>query len=218
VIERLWALLQELGGYIGANFDPVRDLADILLVTLGIYWLLLLIRGTRAVQVLVGLIVLIALSAASNVFQLITLRLILEPALVFGPIIIVILFQQDIRRALARVGRGFFPSVSAQQASQMLEEIVRAVQKLAQKRIGALIVLERETQLEDQIEAGTALDAAVTKELLTSLFQPRSPLHDGAVVIQRGRLAYAGCILPLTLREALPEGVPWASPRRPTPR
>jgi diadenylate cyclase len=207
VIERLWALLQELGGYIGANFDPVRDLADILLVTLGIYWLLLLIRGTRAVQVLVGLIVLIALSAASNVFQLITLRLILEPALVFGPIIIVILFQQDIRRALARVGRGFFPSVSAQQASQMLEEIVRAVQKLAQKRIGALIVLERETQLEDQIEAGTALDAAVTKELLTSLFQPRSPLHDGAVVIQRGRLAYAGCILPLTLREALPEGV-----------
>ena len=207
MIERLWALLQELGGYIGANFDPVRDLADILLVTLGIYWLLLLIRGTRAVQVLVGLIVLIALSAASNVFQLITLRLILEPALVFGPIIIVILFQQDIRRALARVGRGFFPSVSAQQASQMLEEIVRAVQKLAQKRIGALIVLERETQLEDQIEAGTALDAAVTKELLTSLFQPRSPLHDGAVVIQRGRLAYAGCILPLTLREALPEGV-----------
>lgn len=207
MIEKLWALLQEFGGYIGANFDPFRDLADILLVTLGIYWLLLLMRGTRAVQILVGLIVLIALGAASEVFQLITLRRILEPAQFFIPIIIFILFQQDIRRALARVGRGFFPSVSAQEASQMLEEIVRAVQKLAQKRIGALIVLERETQLDDQIEAGTALDASVTKDLIISLFQPRSPLHDGAVVLQRGRLAYAGCILPLTLREDLPEGV-----------
>jgi uncharacterized protein (TIGR00159 family) len=207
VIEKLWSLLQEFGGYIGANFDPVRDLIDVLLVTAMIYWLLLLIRGTRAVQILVGLVVLIAASAASNVFQLVTLRLIVEPALVFGPIIIVILFQQEIRRALARVGRGFFPSVSARQDSQMLEEIVRAVQKLAQRCIGALIVLERETQLDDQIEAGTAIDAGVTKELLTSIFLPRSPLHDGAVVVQQGRVAHAGCILPLTLRDGLPEGV-----------
>jgi len=207
VIEKLWALLYELATYIGSNFDPVRDLIDVLLVTLGIYWLLLLIRGTRAVQILVGLIVLIAASAASNVFQLVTLRMILENFLVYGVIIIVILFQHDIRRALGHVGRGFFPSVSPQQASQMLEEIVRAMQKLAQRRIGALVVLERDTQLDDQIEAGTQLDAAVTKELLASVFQPRSPLHDGAVVIQQGRLAHAGCILPLTLRSDLPEGV-----------
>jgi uncharacterized protein (TIGR00159 family) len=207
VIERLWSLLQELGGYVGANFDPVRDLIDILVVTAGIYWLLLLIRGTRAVQILVGLIVLIAASAASIVFQLVTLRLILENFAASAAILIVIIFQNDIRRALARVGRGFFPSVSAQQSSQVLEEIVRAVQKLAQRRIGALIVLERETQLDDQIEAGTAIDAAVTKELLTSIFLPRSPLHDGAVVVQGGRVAHAGCILPLTLSEDLPEGV-----------
>jgi uncharacterized protein (TIGR00159 family) len=207
VIERLWSLLQEFGGYVGANFDPVRDLIDVLVVTAGIYWLLLLIRGTRAVQILVGLIVLIAASAASNVFQLVTLRLILENFATSAVILIVILFQNDIRRALARVGRGFFPSVSAQQESQMLEEIVRAVQKLAQRRIGALIVLERETQLDDQIEAGTAIDASVTKELLTSIFLPRSPLHDGAVVVQQGRVAHAGCILPLTLSEDLPEGV-----------
>lgn len=207
MIERLWSLLEELGRYVGANFDPARDLIDVLLVTAGIYWLLLLIRGTRAVQILVGLIVLIAASAASNVFQLVTLRLILENFAASAVIIIVILFQHDIRRALARVGRGFFPSVSAQQESQMLEEIVRAVQKLAQRRIGALIVLERETQLDDQIEAGTAIDAAVTKELLNAIFLPRSPLHDGAVVVQRGRVAHAGCILPLTLREDLPEEV-----------
>jgi len=179
----------------------------VLLVTAGIYWLLLLIRGTRAVQILVGLIVLLALSLASEIFQLVTLRQILDNFLGSAVLIIVVLFQHDIRRALARVGRGFFPSVSAQEASQLLEEVVRAAQTLAQKRVGALIVLERDTQLDDQIEAGTPLDAAVSKELLTSIFLPYSPLHDGAVVVQRGRLAYAGCILPLTLRDDLPEGV-----------
>ena len=89
----------------------------------------------------------------------------------------------------------------------MLEEVVRASQGLAQRRVGALIVLERETGLEDQIEAGTALDSNVSKELLISLFVPYSPLHDGAAVIQRGRISHAGCILPLTLRDDLPEGV-----------
>jgi len=89
----------------------------------------------------------------------------------------------------------------------MLEEVVRAAQGLAQRRVGALIVLERETGLEDQIEAGTALDSNVSKDLLISIFVPYSPLHDGAVVIQRGRISHAGCILPLTLRDDLPEGV-----------
>jgi diadenylate cyclase len=89
----------------------------------------------------------------------------------------------------------------------MLEEVVRAAQTLSQKRVGGLIVLERETSLDDQIEAGSPIDAAVSKELLTSLFLPYSPLHDGAVIIQRGRIAQAGCILPLTLRNDLPEGV-----------
>jgi uncharacterized protein (TIGR00159 family) len=144
---------------------------------------------------------------AADLFNLLTMRLILEKLSGPAVIIIVILFQHDIRRALARVGRGFFRSVSDQQESQMLEEVVRASQGLAQRRVGALIVLERETGLEDQIEAGTALDSNVSKELLISLFVPYSPLHDGAVVIQRGRISHAGCILPLTLRDNLPEGV-----------
>jgi diadenylate cyclase len=207
VIERLWALLLELGAYLQANFDPIRDTIDVLVVTLGIYWLLVLIRGTRAVQILVGLIVLMMASVASEVFNLVTLRLILENFLGSAVIIMVVLFQNDIRRALARVGRGFFPSVSAQQESRIVEEVVRAAQTLAQRRVGALIVLERETNLDDQIEAGTPVDAAVSKELLTSLFLPYSPLHDGAVVIQAGRVAYAGCILPLTARMKLPDGL-----------
>jgi diadenylate cyclase len=207
MIEWLWDYLLELIDYVRDNYNPISDTVDIAVVTLAIYWLLLLIRGTRAVQVLVGLLVLITASFASETFRLDTLRLILDRFLAWGPLIIIILFQADIRRALARVGRGFFPAVSAQQESQMLEEIVRAGQTLAQKRVGALIVLERETSLDDQIEAGHPIDAAVTRELLTSLFLPYSPLHDGAVVIQRGRIAIAGAILPLTLRSDLPEGV-----------
>ena len=207
MIERLWSLLLELRDYLGANFDPFRDTIDILLVTLGIYWLLLLIRGTRAVQILVGLIVLLSASVASNLFNLVALRLILDNFLGSAAIILVVLFQHDLRRALARVGRGFFPSVSPQEEVQIVEEVVRAAQILAQRRVGALIVLERETNLDDQIEAGTPVDAKVSKELLTALFIPYSPLHDGAVLIQRGRIAYAGCVLPLTARLNLPEGL-----------
>jgi len=207
VIEYLWELWRELWEYLSANFDPIRDTIDIVLVALGIYWLMLLMRGTRAVQILVGLIVLVVANVASDLFNLLTMRLILEKLSGPAVIIIVILFQQDIRRALARVGRGFFRSVSEQQESQMLEEVVRAAQGLAERRVGALIVLERETGLDDQIETGTALDSNVSKELLISLFVPYSPLHDGAVVIQRSRISHAGCILPLTLRDDLPEGV-----------
>jgi len=207
VIETLWGFFREMLEYVGSNFDPVRDVFDILLVTIGIYWLLMLIRGTRAFQILLGLLVLVAGSLAADFLQLVTLRLILENFVQWGPIILVVLFQHDIRRALARVGRGLFPSVSAKQASQMLEEVVRASQELSRKRIGGLVVIERDTALEDQIETGTTLDAAVTKDLLVSIFIPYSPLHDGAVVVQNGRLAYAGCILPLTLRADLPDGV-----------
>jgi diadenylate cyclase len=207
VIETLWGGVRRLLEYFGSNFDPVRDVIDIVLVTLGIYWVLLLIRGTRAFQIALGLVVLFAASVASDIFQLLTLRTLLENFVQYGVLIVIVLFQHDIRRALARVGRGFFPQAALQRESQLLEEVVRASQELARKRVGALVVLEREIALGDQIEAGTLLDAAVNKELLIAIFNPYSPLHDGAVVIQNGRLSYAGCILPLTLREDLPDGV-----------
>jgi uncharacterized protein (TIGR00159 family) len=207
VIEWLWDLLKELGAYIAANFDPIRDTIDIAIVSLGIYWLLLLIRGTRAVQILVGLFVLIAALVASNVFELVTMRLILDNFFGSAVLILIVLFQNDIRRALARVGRGLFPAVSAEQESQIVEEVVRAAQTLSKRRIGALVVLERETGLQDQIEAGTRLDSEVSKDLLVAIFHAQSPLHDGAVVIQQGRIGLAGAILPLTVKTELPEGV-----------
>jgi diadenylate cyclase len=207
VITVLWNFGADLAEFFNSRFDPFRDTVDILLVTAGIYWLLLLIRGTRAIQILVGLIVLIALSLASELFQLAALGMILERFLGSAVLIIVILFQNDIRRALARVGRGFFPSFSAERETQLVEEIVRTAGVLSQRRHGALIVLERESNLGDLIEAGVPVDALLSKELLTSIFQPSSPMHDGAVVIQEGRVSSAGCILPLTLRTDLPEGL-----------
>ena len=207
MIGVMWEFGADLVEFFRLRFDPFRDTVDILLVTAGIYWLLLLIRGTRAIQILVGLIVLIALSLASQLFQLAALGLILERLLEPAVLIIVILFQNDIRRALARVGRGFFPSFSAEQEIQVVEEVVRAAGALSQRRHGALIVLERESSLSDLIEAGVAVEGKLTKELLASIFQPSSPMHDGAVIIQDGRVASAGCILPLTLRTELPEGL-----------
>lgn len=207
MIEHLWGLLREFVSYLASNFAPVQDSVDILVVALGVYWLLLLIRGTRAVQMLVGLLLLIAASAASQLFNLSTLSWILEHFLGSAVLIIIVLFQHDIRRALARVGRGFFPTTSEREESQIHEEVVRAAQTLAQKRVGALIVLARETSLEDQIEAGTSIDGVVSKELLIALFLPYSPLHDGATVIDNGRIQSAGCVLPLSLRTDLPEGL-----------
>lgn len=203
MIEELWGLVADQA----AGFDPVRDLIDIALVALGVYWLLLLIRGTRAVQILIGLLLLLGASLASQAFELNTLQWILDNFLASAVLIVIVLFQADIRRALARVGRGVFPSVTTREETQLAEEIARSAQALAQRGVGGLIVLERNTNVLDLIEAGTAVDAALKRDLLISIFLPGSPLHDGAVLIQAGRIAQAGCILPLTLREDLPEGV-----------
>jgi uncharacterized protein (TIGR00159 family) len=207
VFDLIGAQLAELWSFLAANFDPVRDTLDVLVVAVGIYWLLLLIKGTRAIQILVGLGALIGLRVAADFLELLTLAWLLDNFLGPAVLIVVILFQADIRRGLGRLGRGFFPRLSERQESQIVEEVVRAAQALSARRVGGLIVLERRTGLDDQVEAGTPLDAAVTKELLTTIFQPSSPLHDGAVLIQQGRISHAGAILPLTLRTDLPEGV-----------
>jgi uncharacterized protein (TIGR00159 family) len=211
VIEYVFDLVAgqalELWSFLQNSFDPVRDSLDVLVVAVGIYWLLLLIKGTRAIQILVGLGTLIALRVAADFLELLTLAWLLDNFLASAVLIIIVLFQADIRRALARVGRGFFPRLSERQESLIVEEVVRACQTLSGRRNGALIVLERSSGLDDQIEAGVPLDASVSKELLTSIFAPPSPLHDGAVVIQNGRVSFAGSILPLTLRTDLPEGV-----------
>ncbi len=211
MIRAVWELiagqLAELRSFVETTYEPTRDTVDIALVALAIYWVLLLLRGTRAVQVLVGLGLLMGVRILADYFELMTITWVLDNFLGPAVLIVVILFQNDIRRALARVGRLFSPRFSEREESRVVEEVVRACAELARRRIGGLVVFERETRLDDLIEAGTALDSAISKDLLVSLFLPTAPLHDGAVIISHGRLAHASCILPLTLRSDLPEGV-----------
>lgn len=176
-----------------------QDLLDITLIACGVYWIIHLIRGTRAVQMLLGLVFLFLTYLASQALELYTLNWVLDNFLSSILLVIVVLFQNDIRRALTEVGRGSLFGVGERtDFRSVLEELIKAVGTLAGKRMGALIVLERKVGLNEYIEMGTRLDACVSKELICSIFLPTSPMHDGAVVIQRGRVAAAGCFLPLT--------------------
>jgi len=176
-----------------------QDAVDITRIAVVVYWIILRIRGTRAVQMLIGLVILFATYLLSQIFELYTLNWVLDNFLTSILLIIVILFQNDIRRALTEVGRGpFFGLKTRATYGLMLEELTRATSRLADRRIGALIVLEREVGLNDYMEAGTTIDAAVSKELIESIFLPTAPMHDGALVVRGGRIAAAGCILPLT--------------------
>lgn len=176
-----------------------QDAVDITLIAVVVYWIILRIRGTRAVQMLIGLVVLFGTYLVSQVFELYTLNWLLDNFLTSILLVIVVLFQNDIRRALTEVGRGPFFSLKVRTTySMMLEELTRATLRLAHRRIGALIVLEREVGLNDYMEAGTTIDALVSRELIESIFLPAAPMHDGALVIRQGRIAAAGCILPLT--------------------
>jgi diadenylate cyclase len=180
-----------------ANFR-VADAIDIAIIAFVIYRIIDLIRGTRAVQMLIGLMVVFLTFLSSRYFDLYTLNWILDNFLSSILLVIVVIFQDDIRRALTQFGtRPFFGSEPGIQG-QDLEEIVRAAVALASKRIGALIALQREVGLNEFVEVGTRLDARVSKELIISIFIPPAPIHDGAVIIHKGRIIAAGCFLPLT--------------------
>jgi uncharacterized protein (TIGR00159 family) len=185
----------------------IRDALDIVIVAYVIYTAILLIRGTRAVQMLMGLFVVVLAYFGAQALGLVTLNWLLTNVINYLVLIIIILFQHDIRRALTQVGRSPFFSQGNIAAPVLLEEIVMASVLLANRRIGALIVIERRMGLNDYIEIGVTLDAEVSKELLLSIFSPRTPLHDGAVIIQEGRIAAASCFLPLTVNPEVPKNM-----------
>lgn len=179
-----------------ANFR-IQDALDILIIAFVVYHIIDLIRGTRAAQMLIGLAVVFVAYLSSQYFDLYTLNWILENFLSSFLLVIVIIFQNDIRRALAQVGAGSLFGARRME-HQDLEEVIRSTVALAGKRIGALIVFEREVGLNEYIEVGTRLDARVSRELVISIFMPTSPIHDGALILQKGRITAAGCFLPLT--------------------
>ncbi len=176
-----------------------QDLVDIIVMALVLYRLLLMIKGTRAAQMLLGLGLLLFASILSRFVELYTVDWLLQNFWSQILIAVIILFQPEIRRALAQMGETqFFYTLTSAEELKSLEEIIRATIALANRKIGALIAIERETSLKDFVEIGTTLDAKVTKELLLSIFHPTSPIHDGAVVIRGNRVVAAGCFLPIT--------------------
>lgn len=181
-----------------------EDVLDVLIVTLVFYNLLLLVRGTRAVQVLIGIFVLVILHSVAESVGLTALETTLENFFVILPLAIIVLFQQEIRRALANFGTTSLWSFgNRQKLASTFQNIGLAATTLAERRVGALIVIERLEGLRTYIENGIELDAVVSIDLLISLFHPETPTHDGAVIIQDDRIAAAACFLPLTQSQEL---------------
>jgi diadenylate cyclase len=177
------------------------DALDIALVSFLVYELLLLIRGTRAVQMALSGGFLLLLFFLSRWLQLETVNWVIRNLAAYVVFAIIVLFQSDIRRALAHFGRApFFRYFErAESSTETIEELVVAASTLASRRIGAIVVIERQIGLRNYIEGGIPLDATVTYDLLASIFQPGSPLHDGAVIVQGDRVAAAACFLPLSV-------------------
>ncbi len=174
-----------------------QDVLDILVVAFIIHQLVSVMRGTRSVQMVVGIGILTLVYFLASVLHLSALLWVMQTFLSSILLIVIIVFQKDIRRALTQFGRSPFQK-NTDIVEKQMEEIIRTLFYLSKRRIGALIVIERETSLGDFIESGFNLDALLTKELLISVFMPASPLHDGAVLINGERISHAGCILPLT--------------------
>lgn len=179
--------------------------ADISIVAYLIYRVLLMIRGTRAAQMIAGMVLVGVAYLASTRFELGTLAWLLDNLLQYFIILIIVVFQDDIRRALSRMGRRMFLARRQREEMYLAEEVVRAVERMARLRMGALIVFEREASLDEFIQPGTEMDAKVSRELLWSIFRvdAENPVHDGAVIIRNLRIYQAGALLPLSQKTEL---------------
>ncbi len=190
----------EIQNLFGLDFTQItwKEILDFVLVSFVYYRLILLVKGTRAVPVMYGLVLVVLLYYFSSELGLTTLNWLLQNFLGSIFLIIIILFQADIRKGLAAVGTGGLFRRDRGVHEKTLEEIVRALTAMAQMRVGALIVIEKTVPLGDVGERGIPVRGEVTKELLMTIFHPNTPLHDGAVIIQGDKIMAAGCVLPLT--------------------
>ncbi len=182
----------------------IWSIIDIAVIAYIFYKLFMLIRHTRAEQLIKGILVLVIATWVSGLLRLYTLNWLLRNTMTVGVIALLIVFQPELRRALEFLGRGeilFGKSINEimdRETRQLIEEVTTAVQYLAKNKVGALIVFERETGIEEAVETGISIGAKVTSQLLATVFAPNTPLHDGAVIIRDKKLSAAGCLLPLT--------------------
>jgi diadenylate cyclase len=175
------------------------DLVEILLVAFLLYRILLVIQRTRAMQILLGVVLLAVSYGVARLFDLILIRLILEQLFQYGAIAALVVFQPELRAALARLGRSrLLRAFQRLEGSKVTDEVVEAVERLSRSRVGAILALEREVGLEEYGETGSPVDARVSAEMITTIFTPYSPLHDGAILISGDVITTAGAILPLT--------------------
>lgn len=180
----------------------ITDIIDILIVSYVIYNGILLIRGTRAVQLLQGIVVVLLAWGLSTLFNLRTLQWMMNQMFTFGVLAIIIIFQPELRRALEQLGRGKLFTRSSNEDdtefSRRIGEVIKAINYLSRRKIGALIVFERETGLSDYVESGIQIGSRISSEILINIFIPNTPLHDGAVIMSKDTLLAAGCYLPLS--------------------
>ncbi|MBQ1228830.1 MAG: diadenylate cyclase CdaA [Firmicutes bacterium] len=183
------------------------DILDIAIVTFIIYKVIGFIRETRAEQLAKGLLFLVVVTMLSNVLHLYALNYLLSSVMTVGLIAVVVIFQPELRRALEHIGRSritnVLSEVDKEEAKHMINQMVEAVSNMSASKTGALIVIEREISLNDIVETGTVIDAAVSEQMLGNVFYEGAPLHDGALIIRGDRLYAAGCVLPLTQNKAL---------------
>lgn len=183
------------------SYVSIVDVIDVTLISYIIYRILLLLRGTRAIYMLVTIMILLLILSLSDFVGLRVTGWVLSNLSGYFFLALIIIFQPELRRALAFIGESKFFERTVSLNSQIVDELVRTATILANRQLGALIIIQRNTDLTHYVTLGQKIDSVVSKDLLLSIFIPYSPLHDGAVLLEGTRLTYAGCILPLTKRE-----------------
>lgn len=199
--------IEEFISYMGINsfIDIMRVTIDISIVSFVIYWLIVLVKDTRAYQLIKGIIILIVVTQLSEWFQLTTINYILRNTMTYGVLALLVVFQPELRRGLEQIGRSKFKDIfvfdeesKEDRLKKAIDEIIRSVDVLSKTFTGALIVIERNTMIGDIIRTGVPVNAVTTAELIVNIFTPNTPLHDGAVVIREDKIMSAACFLPLT--------------------
>lgn len=196
---------------LSSPFRVVMLILDVAIVAVVVYYIYILIKKTRAVQIFKGFLIVLALLAVSEVLDLVILNFILENFLTYGMILMIIVFQPELRSALEKLGRKNFTNIfdfdDKIRDKQVISEIVKAVEIMSLKKIGAIIVIEQSTKINDIIREGVDLSAKVSSELIQTIFNPRTPLHDGAIIIENNQIKAAKCVLPLASENMVPRNV-----------
>lgn len=184
------------------------NILDILVVWFVVYKLIMLIRGTKAVQLLKGVAVFFVLRMIAGIIGLNTVKWLMDQVITYGVIAVIIIFQPEVRRGLEHIGRTSFWTKGKKEASdedKMVQAFDKAIQYMSKRKIGALVTIERNTGLDEYIETGIPLDADITGELLINIFIPNTPLHDGAVIIKNNKIAVSSAYLPLSESQLIPK-------------